>query len=102
MKQNIGFCQFTDAFRDMGRKEQFSYDGLKALFEYIEMLDDDTGQETELDVISLCCEFSEYESALEIAEEYGNDSEDEDNALEWLLDNTLVIGYEGGIIIQSF
>lgn len=36
MKQTIKYNDFLHAFREMGRGEQFSYDALKAIFEYIE------------------------------------------------------------------
>lgn len=56
MKQEVNFCQFVDAFRSMGREGQFSYDGLRLLFDYLEEGFD--GEYT-LDVIALCCEYVE-------------------------------------------
>lgn len=50
--------QFIEQFKDCGRGNQFSYDGFVALFDYLDMLSDD--QPIELDVIGICCEFSEY------------------------------------------
>ena len=73
MKQTINFSQFTDAFTSYGRDDQFSYDGLKALFDYLEQLEDDCGTDFELDVIALCCEFSEYDSALGCISDAGYD-----------------------------
>lgn len=70
MKRNVSFCGFTDAFRGMGRENSFSYDGLKALYEYLEQLEDDCGMEIELDVVALDCEYTEYESATEAASNY--------------------------------
>lgn len=46
--------QFHDAFHHMGRKDNFSYDGLNALYDYLDEL-----EEYELDVIGLCCGFTE-------------------------------------------
>ncbi len=111
MKQSINFSQFCDAFRDMNRGDNFSYDGLRVLFDYIEDLDDQCDTDTELDVIAFCCEFSEYDSAKECAVDiYGftlntedyDAEEQEDTALEYLQDNTLVIRFDSGIIIQDF
>ena len=59
MKQTITLHTFRNAFYKMGRKEQFSYDGLKILFDYIEEIEQDTGEEMELDVIALCCDYAE-------------------------------------------
>lgn len=59
MKTTVNFSKFTDAFRNAGRKDQFSYEGLKALYEYLEQYEEDSQEEIELDVIALCCEYSE-------------------------------------------
>ena len=67
MKQTINFYDFQKAFQEL-RPNSFSYEGLRALFEYLEELEDSTGEGIELDVIALCCDFIEYESA----EEYHN------------------------------
>ena len=125
MKQSINAYDFERAFVLADRKDQFSYDGLKALFEYLEDFEDDMGEEIELDVIALCCDYSEYDSALECAKDYPFDvPEDldksdygnidqttfdnlqeeirEEAALEYLRDHTSVIEFNTGIIIQSF
>ena len=111
MKITINESIFKDQFRLHGRKDQFSYNGLTALYNYLEEAFDDSSEyEYNLDVIGLCCEFSEYDNALDAAIVYnrllndGSSTEDEKekNALEFLRDNTLVITFEGGIIIQDF
>ena len=68
MKQSINIYDFQEAFRL--RPNNFSYDGLQALFEYLEYLEEDIGEEFELDVIALCCEFTEYESLEEFHNNY--------------------------------
>ena len=100
MKEQIGFCQFCDRFRDMGRNEQFSYDGKKALFEYLEALEEDLDEEIDLDVIALCCEYTEYESIKEYQEDYGDDYKN----LDSIEQVTTVIRIEGkdSFIIQQF
>jgi hypothetical protein len=42
----------------MDRFDQFGYDGLRVLFDFMEQYEEDTGEEIELDVIALCCEYS--------------------------------------------
>lgn len=61
MKQTINQHQFINAFRDHERErtEQFSREALCLLFEHFEALEQDTGKEIELDVIAICCEYSE-------------------------------------------
>ena len=98
MKKSIGFCEFTDSFRGE-RSDTFSYNGLKALYEYLEQYEEDTVEEIELDTIALCCEFTEYDSIREAYEVYKDDydtlceEEDErdERANEYLIDNTQVI-----------
>ena len=97
MKQSITVSQFDDAFRDYGREDNFSYQGRHALYEYLEQMDEDCGTETELDVIALCCEFSEYADLEELQENY-TDIRDIDH----LREHTQVIEFSGGLIIQDF
>lgn len=87
----------------MGRKEQFSYEGKRALYDFLIELEDDIGKEQELDVIALCCEFTEYDNLKELQENYNVES------IEDLEDKTCVIpvdpdykdGY-GRFIIQDY
>jgi hypothetical protein len=98
MKQSITVSQFDDAFVNMGRQDQFSYQGRHALYEWIEQLDEDCGTETELDVIALCCEFAEYDSFEDIQADYSDIETMED-----LTDRTTVIPFGNDqYIIQQF
>ena len=108
MYQSINFSEFCDAFRRCDRQDQFSYEGKRALFEYIEALEEDTGTPYELDVIALCCEWSE-SSIADVATEYNIDIDgmDNDDALEavsdFLRDNTQIAGTTpGGIVYKQF
>ena len=71
--QNVTESMFHDAFVRMGREAQFSHEGRAALYGYLAELADDTGEPIELDVIALCCEFTEYESIEEYNAEYETD-----------------------------
>ena len=117
MHITVDSFMFVDAFRRMGHEDQFSREALEALFEYIENYEEDTGIRVELDVIGLCCEFTEFSTAVEAASDYGftseleaddyNSPEDfeeakESEAREWLEDRTIVINFDGGLIIQNF
>ena len=75
MIRTINQYDFIDAFKKMGREENFSYDGLIALYDYLEMFEDDTGQSIELDVIALCCGFTEYDNLKEFQADYGDEYE---------------------------
>jgi hypothetical protein len=100
MINTINKYEFTDAFHKMGRGDQFSYEGLIALFYYLEMLEEDIGEPIELDVISLCCEYSEYDNLKEFQNDYG----DEYESLDDIENDTTLIKIEGeeGFIIRQF
>jgi hypothetical protein len=103
MKQTINKYKFADAFRSI-RPDNFTYAGLHALFDYLEEYEESCGEEIELDVIALSCEYSEHKSALDAVADYSFDvdGESEQSALAYLRDNTQVIEFDGGIIIQQF
>jgi len=97
MKQSVGICEFRKAFEDYNRQDNFSYEGLEALFDFLESMEDECSTELELDVVALCCDFTEYKSFDEI--------KDDHNSVESLDDlyyHTTVIEFDGGIIIQHF
>ena len=71
MKQTVNFYEFRRAFQDCVRDDNFSYEGFLALFHYLEQIEEDTGEEMELDVIALCCDYSEWNSLEEFNEYYG-------------------------------
>tara|TARA_R110000782_G_scaffold155275_1_gene247534 strand:+ start:517 stop:846 length:330 start_codon:yes stop_codon:yes gene_type:complete len=81
MKQAVYFNDFRDAFMS-ARPDNFSRNGLRVLFDYLEDLEADTGEDMELDVIAICCDFSE-NTWQAIAQDYGFDTDpaasDEDN-----------------------
>jgi hypothetical protein len=63
MRDTMTEFSFCDWFQKSAeRKNQFSYEGLRALYEYLVNLEDDIGEEFEFDPIALCCEYTEYES----------------------------------------
>ena len=102
MKTTVTLSSFRDSFQAMGRGDQFTYRGLEALFDFLEEMEETEGAEMELDVIGLCCDYSEYATATECALAYGYDSPSETQAKEWLLENTILIEFKGGVIIQNF
>ena len=69
MYQEINFYDFEKAFLNKGRENKFTYLGKKDLFDWLECLED--GKGVKLDVIALCCEFTEYESIKDFQEDYG-------------------------------
>lgn len=87
----------------------FTYNGARALAEYLESCEED-GEKMELDTVALRCEYSEYASAKEASDQYGRyydingTAEDiEASALAWLEEHTTVIPVDGGgVVIAQF
>lgn len=84
MKQTIGFYEFSQAFEAI-RPSNFSHEGLSTLFDYLEQFEADTGEELELDVIAICCDFSE-DSAVAIANMYRIDLDEAEGNVERISD----------------
>lgn len=61
MYQKMNFYDFERAFREAGRASQFTYNGLSALFDHLEEVEEQIGEPIVIDVISLCCDYSEYD-----------------------------------------
>ena len=99
MKTSINKYDFRDAFQKAGRGNNFSYDGLGVLFDYFEAYEEDSGEEIELDVIAICCEFDEA-----MPEEIRDNYSIEGDVLDYLFDHTHVAGItkDGAIIYAAF
>jgi len=101
MYQIINVYAFRDAFRAAGRSDQFSYDALGMLFDYFD-------GDHELDVIAICCAFSEDMPAY-IADQYDvdvrgmDDEQTLDAVLDYLGDATQVVGVTdaGDVVYNS-
>ena len=85
-------------------KDNFSYDGRIALFEYLEDYEQDCGTELDFDPVALRCEFTEYTDIKNAYENYQPDDEDltDLDMMEYLQDRTQVIEFKTGIILQDF
>lgn len=109
MKQSVNFSDFCDAFRQAGRNDNFSYQGKRVLFDYLEQYEDDTGTEIELDIVALCCEYSEM-GWEEVVNTYdidlsGCDDDEErgDVVREYLQENTYLCGESvNGFVFADF
>jgi hypothetical protein len=66
MKTTINFNEFCDGFRD---RTNFSYEGKQVLFDYLENLEQQLGEDIEFDPIGFCCEFAESDLE-ELIEQY--------------------------------
>lgn len=99
--------QFVDEFKKSDTyKDNFSYHGLQALYEYLDELSDQIGEDIELDVVAICCDYSEYENL----EDFNDSTGYEFKSLDELREHGEVIEYDIkvfndhyiGIIVSSF
>lgn len=109
MKITVTEAMFINMFREYGRADNFSRKGLEELFTY---LDDGYDEEMELDIIGICCDFTEDDYS-SIADNYdidlshcGGDEEEEfESVLDYLEKNTMVVYSDndtGMILYQDF
>ena len=113
--------QLEQLFRECGRENHFTYEGFNALYDYLNKYSDEVGEDFKVDVIAICCDFTEYSDWEELYDNYSysynNESKtfeelEEDGELndfkEWVQDRTTVIeakDYKGslvGVIVQCF
>ena len=109
MKTTISLHDFREAFKHV-RPDQFSYEALGLIFSYLEEYEMETGEEFELDVIAICCDFAESNKE-EIMRSYDfQDSPEESDLMnriyfkDWLRDETLLLGEteDGNFVYQQF
>lgn len=96
MRSEISKSDFRDAFARCGRKDQFSYDALGVIYDYLE----EANPDSELDPIAVCCEFTEYEDLEAFQAEY--DAE-QYTSIEDIAEMTAVLNIDDtSFVIQQF
>jgi hypothetical protein len=113
MKATLSTSQAADLLK-ADTNARWSRAGARAVCEYLEQMEEDTGTEIEFDAVAIRCDWSEYASALEASKEQGyepnpnlgeeaqSEEDKEADALSWLQEQTQVIEFDGGVIIASF
>jgi hypothetical protein len=105
--QTLTFRGFQEAFRRMDRQTQFTSEALRGLFNHLEQLSDDTGQDVALDVIAICCDYNE-DSFLDVARNYdidisecADDDEIRETVLDYLNDETMVAWSDDDTVVYA-
>ncbi len=99
MKTNVNFYEFRNWF-NQNRPDNFSADGLVALFDYLEQYEADCDIELEFDPIALCCEYNEYENMAEFHLSYDHEEYPDEDAISEA--TQLIPTTHGGFIILAF
>lgn len=108
--QTLSKSSFIDAFKQSSRKDQFSYEALETIFDYLEDYSDSTGEPVEFDIVGICCDWAESHWS-DIARDYSidlndfADDEEDDNRIkavaEYLWDNTTAYELSGGCFVYQ-
>ena len=106
--QTLTKSSFIDAFKQSSRKDQFSYEALEAIFEYMEEYSANTGESIELDIVAICCEWAESHWS-EVARDYSidlndhaDDTDDDERiqtVYEFISENTTTIDLGNGSFV---
>ena len=84
----VTMSTFRDHFnRSDQYKNNFSYEGLEALYNYLWDLSEDVGENIEMDYVAFCCEYSEFENLKDFQDQYG----DEYKSIDDIREKTTVI-----------
>ena len=71
MIETVTRTRFINWFRQSNTyKNQFSFEGQFALYDYFEELELGTGEQLQYDPIAICCDYTEYENIEEYNENY--------------------------------
>ena len=117
MKMTLTTYDIANALRE-DENARWSRAGSFALAEYLEQLEEETGEEMELDTVAIRCDYSEYKTAELWAIDYfrddifacmgidldGEETEEEREKLirDYIRDHGQLIEFTGGIIVSSF
>lgn len=110
MKQSVNFSAFCDAFHAHDRYDSFGYAGLRVIFDYLEDYEEQTGEEVELDVIAICCDYDMQGHtgiakaySIDLSEAEGDADAEEEIVIDYLNEHTTVLGKcADGIVYQCF
>ena len=101
--KKVSFNDFLEEFKEYGREEQFTYEGKRALYDYSNELAEDLGEPIELDIIAICCDFTEYSNLEEFNDDYSYSIGDNIDSIDDIDYYTVVIPIdEDRFIIQDF
>jgi len=123
MKTTLNASDIARALKS-DENANWTWNGARALAEYLEQLEEDTGEEMEMDVCAIRCDFSEYDSLEAWASDYfrnqadavdklgltlgmdgsiDEDSDEIDDLIRsYIHDHGTLIEFNGGIIVSSF
>lgn len=118
MKQTLSHYQATELIHFV-YGNQFSWEASGCLADYYENLEEEIGEEIEIDPVVIACDWREYNSDEELIEAYGYllpdaEGETEEECEDWepedklaaikdyLMQDTDLIEFDGGYLVRAF
>lgn len=98
--KELTFFDFCDEFNRAGRKDQFSYGGKRALYDYIIEMAEASDLPFELDVVALCAWYAEYDGIEGFHEDYDPDEYPDIESIEQKA--TVMRVGKTGFIVEQF
>ncbi len=96
MKKTITQNEFI---REFENRNNFTKEGLINLFNYFEEIEEDMNEQFELDVIYICCNYTEYSNIKDLKEDYLIPFEGKKRIREYLEARTQIVSFEEDCII---
>ena len=90
MYETVNLASFTNAFAKV-RPDNFTPEALELIYDYLTADEDETNMGIELDVIGICCDYTEM-TQREIVEAYPDTQPFEKSIVDFLTANTLFLG----------
>ncbi len=104
--QTVDFSTFVQSFEDSQYQNNFTREGLRVLFDYLENLSEDIGKDIDFDIGAIVCDYCE-SSIEEIILDYSitidSDWDTKEQILDFLSNETIICGItETGFVFACF
>ena len=95
---NVSFCEFCDMFYNHDREDQFSYKGREALYNWYSDLSEEQGEDLEVDIVAICCEWTEYNDLEDYNEQNGSEYEEINDLRK---DCIIIVSDSGSLLVWN-
>ncbi len=104
--QTVDFHSFVNAFESSQYRDNFTREGLRVLFDYLEQYSEEIGENVDFDLCAIACDYNE-NTFEEIIRDYSIDIDEEQDKTQqvrdYLHDRTMLIGeVTKGFVFAAF
>lgn len=85
------------------KSASWSYEGAEIVVQYLEEIEEESGEEIEFDAVAIRCDFYEFKSLEELVGDYPDlEGKEDEEILEWLKDEGMYIGETSeGVVVRN-